>query len=81
MTASFSDHFYKVHNEFIVNSACFSAFVANQEASLSQNLTVWKTELWVLSFQQHCKVLQAIELLNCCEAYWQSVLIMKQRMF
>ena len=81
MTASFSDHFYRVQNKLIADSMCFLIFVINWETSLLWDLTAQKTELWVLSFQQHCKMLQAIELLNCCKMYWQSVLIMKWKMF
>ena len=81
MTASSSDHFYEVHDEFIINSMCFLAFVTNWETSLSWNLTAQKTELQILLFQQCCEVSQAIELLNCCKAYQQSVLIMKWEMF
>ena len=81
MTVSFSDHFYEVHNELIIDSMHFSVFVANQKALLSWNLITQKTELWILLFQQYCEVLQAIELLNCYKMYWQFVLIMKWEMF
>ena len=81
MIAFFSDHFYEVHNKLIINSVCFLTFVINWKTSLLWNLTVQKTELQILLFQQYCEMLQAIELLNCCEMYQQSVLIVKWRVF
>ncbi len=72
-------HRRRLQGKLIADSALFPTFVQDRGLPFPWDLTAQEMTLRAMPLLRPCVVSQNIELLNCCEVYRQSILIMKRR--